>query len=165
MPTPTYTPLATVTLTSTASSVTFSNIPATYRDLILVVNAKNGTTTGTGNLLFQFNSDTGSNYSRVVMEGNGSTASSFSDTTTSAAGAIIAGSTKTYFAPSVIQIMDYSATDKHKTLLSRRNSSDDSVSAAAIRWANTSAITNIYFFPPSGNIATGSTFSLYGIEA
>jgi len=36
MPTNTYTPLATLTLTGSDSSITFTNIPQTYRDLILV---------------------------------------------------------------------------------------------------------------------------------
>jgi len=69
MPTPTYTPLATVTLGSATSSVTFSSIPATYRDLILIFD---GTRTGNNNVQYRFNSDTGTNYSTVIAAGNGS---------------------------------------------------------------------------------------------
>jgi hypothetical protein len=154
-----------VTLGGTASSVTFSSIPATYRDLILVTNVKNGTLGTVSNLLFRFNSDTGSNYSRVLMQGDGSTTVSIADTSTSLAAGVSSGSSSTEFAPSVIQIMDYSATDKHTTVISRRNSSADAVSALAGRWANTAAITTIGILPFDGNFATGSTFSLYGVIA
>jgi hypothetical protein len=34
----TYTPIASITLGATATSVTFSSIPSTYTDLILVMN-------------------------------------------------------------------------------------------------------------------------------
>jgi hypothetical protein len=71
MPTPTYTPLATVTLASTASSVTFSSIPATYRDLVVVHN-NFGTVNNDANSNFRFNGDSGSNYSRVYAFWSGS---------------------------------------------------------------------------------------------
>ena len=60
MPTPTYTPLANVTLGAAASSVTVGSIPATYRDVICVVVAE-GSTTLQGRI--RLNSDTGSAYS------------------------------------------------------------------------------------------------------
>jgi len=72
MPTPTYTPLATVTLGSTAASVTFSSIPATYRDLILIITAQR--TGSPVNVGMRFNGDSGSNYSSVFMTGTGSSA-------------------------------------------------------------------------------------------
>jgi hypothetical protein len=71
----TYEAIATQTLGSAAASVTFSSIPGTYTDLVLVVA---GTlTTGTENIVMQFNGDTGSNYSVTSLLGDGSTASSF----------------------------------------------------------------------------------------
>jgi hypothetical protein len=45
MPTQTYVALASETLATSASSVTFAGIPATYRDLVLIVFA--GTSSGT----------------------------------------------------------------------------------------------------------------------
>jgi hypothetical protein len=57
MPTPTYTPLATVTLGTTAASVTFSSIPATYRDLIFVLSGLGGS----ANITLRYNGDSGSN--------------------------------------------------------------------------------------------------------
>jgi len=69
----TYEPIATTTLTG-GTSYTFTSIPATYTDLVLVVNA--ATASGSSNLAMQFNADTGSNYSFTRIFGNGSSASS-----------------------------------------------------------------------------------------
>jgi hypothetical protein len=67
----TYTPIATTTLGSAATSYTFTSIPTTYTDLILIVNAKNASTgsypkmqVGNGSV------DTGNNYSRTYLTGN-----------------------------------------------------------------------------------------------
>jgi hypothetical protein len=165
MPTPTYTPLATVTLGSSASSVTFSSIPATYRDLILVV-AGEPTSGGGGIGRVRFNSDTGSNYSIVTAEGTGSAAQSGSLTTTFMPfsfhrSTVLDG----FFNPHIIQVMDYSATDKHKSVLLRANASSNGVVMTAGRWANTSAITIVSFTIESGSWDTGSTFNLYGVIA
>ena len=70
----TYIPIATTTLSSTASSVTLSSIPATYTDIVIVCNGQ--TSTGTFDTKLQVNSDTGSNYSSTRLEGSGSAASS-----------------------------------------------------------------------------------------
>jgi hypothetical protein len=156
MPTPTYTPLATITLGSSASSVTFSSIPATYRDLILV--AAGGGFSTTRNVRLRFNSDSGSNYSHVEANGNGSSAASSSATAT----AIVIGAMSEAQSNSVWQILDYSATDKHKSVLTRANIASVAVWMAAERWANTSAITSIQVFATE-NLPIGFTWSLYGI--
>jgi hypothetical protein len=163
MPTPTYTALATRTLTGTASSVVFSTIPATYRDLILVCSGTSSNT-AINSIFVRFNSDTGSNYAYVAMYATAAGAGSGATTLTGAvAGLTISSSVNT----NITQIMDYSATDKHKTVLSRQNSLGDSfVRASTSRWANTAAITSITCFIDTGaNFNSGSTFSLYGIVA
>jgi len=162
MPTPTYTPLATITLGSSASSVTFSSIPATYRDLILVMNFSE-TSTG-GDIRLRYNGDTGSNYSQVYMESTGSSALSGSGTyafhylnqRSRNSGIRIAD---------IIQVMDYSATDKHKTALGRLNNETQDLSAYAYRWANTAAITSIEVLESSVSFTAGSTFNLFGVIA
>lgn len=159
MPKKTYTQINSVTLASSASSVTFSNIPATYRDLILVSNNL-GTANNTGSVV-RFNGDSGSNYSRVFMYGTGSVSSSGADTSTSM-NLVFPRTTVGVFQ---LQIMDYSATDKHKTVLNRTDTSEYVVWASAGRWASTSALTSIYLAPESGSWATGATFNLYGVIA
>lgn len=163
MPTMTYTPLATVTLGSSAASVTFSNIPATYRDLILNVN---GTPTG-GNplVLVRFNSDTGTNYPQVYMwattaaqSGTNAGSGHYITSTSVLAGARFDGN---------VSVMDYSATDKHKTVLSRSGytnaASVQIAESSATRWANTGAITSLAVVASVNNFASGTTFNLYGV--
>jgi hypothetical protein len=157
MPTPTYTPLANLTLGSSASTVTFSSISQAYRDLILVFS---GTTSVDTQIRVRFNSDSGSNYSWVQMFGNGSVAGSVSGTDTSLRGTNF----NTVVGQNTVQIMDYSATDKHKTVLIRRSRDTDTI-AAAERWANTAAITTITLVTNSGTYNSGTTFALYGIVA
>jgi hypothetical protein len=164
MPTATYTPLANVTLGTAVSSVTFSSIPATYRDLIVVVD---GALTGAGGFGLRLNGDTGANYPQVMMRGE-STANSGNDAT----------ATSFYGSWSTVQtvhrykgmwnIMDYSATDKHKTVLLRTGyalPTITSVEAHAGRWANTSAITSLGFFTSANQFAATTRIDLYGVIA
>jgi hypothetical protein len=162
MPTPTYTALATITLASTASSVTFGSIPTTYRDLVVVFSFK---ATAATEPRIRFNGDTGSNYSFVQLGGNGS--STLSNTGTTTGGWITPNSalSTSNFDTTIIQIMDSSATDKQKTYLSRFSPDANYVNALAVRWANTSAITSINAYTTSNAFAIGSTFSLYGVIA
>lgn len=160
MPTPTYDLISSTTLAAATSSVTFSGFPTdgTYRDLVLVVD---GTGTGATNLGLRFNSDSGSNYTYVDMYGNGSTATSGSGTSTFA----YAGVSYTNQGMNIVQIMDYSATDKHKALLARGSTAGNLVIAYASRWASTSAISSIVAFPNGASFSSGSTFNLYGIAS
>lgn len=167
MGTPTYDAIASTTLVSSASSVTFSSldtIAAGYRDLIVVMTPKSLTASGYGGAaVINFNGDSGSNYSYVFMYGDGSTTGSGSGTTT----AIYAGyqennDHKPHF---TAQIMDFSATDKHKSVLTRHGHSSQIVYARAFRWASTSAITSIAVNSSGGDFASGSVFSLYGVIA
>jgi hypothetical protein len=161
MPTPTYIPLATVTLGSLAATVTFSSIPATYRDLILVTNVTHSSNTEL-DLAIRFNGDSGNNYNRVAMTGNGSTAASFSSLNENYLYVLGASTT---ISVATLQIMDYSATDKHKTCLGRGNLTAGRVSAVTNRWASSAAINSISVAVLTGNFLAGSTLSLYGVIA
>ena len=154
--TTTYIALATTTLSSATSTVTFSSIPATYRDLILVYN---GSASGNGDFHLSVNGDTASNYSNVQMAGNGSTAYSSNFTSSG----YYAGQLTADRLAFRVQLMDYSVTDKHKTVLTRADSQTQTM-AFASRWANTAAITTLACRAISVNFAAGSTFSLYGVN-
>ena len=156
MGTPTYTPLATVTLGSSASSVTFGSIPATYRDLILVTNLQ--ASANTYCRLYLNADEVSSNYSRVILYfegGLGSISQTNSDT----------GLTSTStFVNNNWQIMDSSSTNKHKPILGRQGSAQrDIIYMDTIRWANTAAVTTVKLAIATGTFSTGSSFSLYGI--
>jgi hypothetical protein len=64
-----------------------------------------------------------------------------------------------------IQIMDYSATDKHKTILGRGNADGAYTIATANRWANTSAVTSVTLYAAGDAWASGTTVSIYGIAS
>ena len=155
MPTPTYTLIDSVTLGSSASSVTFSGISAAGKgDLVLVFC---GAASSTAAFRIRFNSDTtNTNYNRVYMFGNGSNALSGTQNES------YVGTVGTTQSNNQIQIMDFSSTDKHTTYLSRDNW-DAGTRAQAARWSNTSAITSVGLELNSGTVNAGSTFHLYQI--
>jgi hypothetical protein len=149
-----------VTLGASASSVTFSNIPATYRDLVLVVG---GLASAQANFQLQFNNDTGSNYNWVnALAFSGGAASANEANQTSTENAVIIGSAQSTI---LVNFMDYSATDKHKTILARSHAGTAELRMGAARWADTSAINEIKISLNTGTLSSGSIFSLYGIES
>ncbi len=160
----TYEPIATNTLGSAAANVTFSSIPATYTDLVIVYQAL--AATGNPDMTAQFNGDTGSNYSATRLSGNGTAASSARYTSqTFARFDEFAAATTTAATMGVISIMNYSNTTTNKTLISRSNQAGLGVETFVNLWRNTAAINSIKLAFTSGNIATGAVFTLYGIKA
>ena len=174
---PTYTPIATQTLGSSAASVTFSSIPGTYTDLMLISFAQGQASGGDNRLVLQFNGDTATNYSSTYLIGNGTTASSPRDTNRGQVDNVtqIADSGSSSFSPFIHQMMNYANTTTYKTILQRGNDAGDTTSAyrqvgaSVSLWRSTSAITSIVIKGLGGNSATGfstgSTFTLYGISA
>lgn len=156
----TYTPIATTTLGSAASSYTFSSIPSTYTDLVLIVNASSGAGIS---INCQLNGDTGSNYSYTGLYGNGSSAGSSRASNQTGAYLGYIGSTQIYNV--INHFMNYSNTTTYKTILNRKNQADQYVEADVALWRNTAAINSIKIYPGSGNFDAGSTFTLYGIKA
>jgi hypothetical protein len=152
-----------VTLGATASSVTFSSIPATYRDLIVLAD---GIITSNANIQMRFNSDTGSNYPNVLMRGQSSGIQSATYTPTSVQLTISSVATGNRFTATA-QILEYSVTDKHKNVLNRSGYTNDVSSfvaeATSVSWSNTTAINNIAITTSTSSFAAGSTFSLYGV--
>ena len=155
----TYTPIATQTLGSAAASVTFSSIPQTYTDLVLVVVAPSGN----NNDSLQFNSDTGANYSWTRVYGDGTSAASSRSSNANYIRTTAGDLTNTNSI--LIQIMNYSNSTTNKTVLTRGTNPSVLTIAVAGLWRNTSAITTINYSVATGTFATGSTFTLYGIKA
>jgi hypothetical protein len=122
----------------------------------------NGASSGTSLVGLRFNSDTGTNYSYVLMLGNGSSTDSASGSSQDEARVGVFWSTPNTL---ITQIQDYSATDKNKTLLSRSNNSANRVSATATRWASNNAIHTVSVVNDVSAFTSGTTLSLYGIEA
>lgn len=164
MPLPsTMTPIATNTLTTAAASVTFSNLPQGYTDLVLVSNAGGSTAI---NMWIEVNSDTGTNYSVTRLSGNGTSASS--DRKTSATKFEMTG--QSYVADAIefnaiVQFQNYSNTTTNKTIIGRMNLAAGGVDATVGLWRNTSAINTINVRTSSGTFDSGSSFTLYGVKA
>lgn len=161
----TYEPIATSTLGSTAASVTFSSIPSTYTDLVLIISGRVSSSSGNNVSGLRFNGDSASNYSMVRLTGDGSSAASDRTTTSYAGWCFIANSTTTEFTPVIYNIQNYSNSTTHKTVLGRGSAASSLVSGTCSVWRNTAAITSIEVVQSSTTWVVGSTFTLYGIKA
>jgi hypothetical protein len=163
----TYTQIATNTLGSAASSVTFSSIPGTYTDLVLVGNILGNVGSPTDySIKLTFNNDGTSVYSVTKLTGNGTTASSARSSNV----AYIPAWDQGYFsttAPTTIitNVLNYSNATTYKTALTRGNAAGTATQATVGLWRSTSAITRLDIAAEAGNFGTNTTFSLYGISA
>jgi hypothetical protein len=160
----TYEPIATQTLGSAAASVTFSSIPGTYTDIILVCNPITAVTTG--QIAIRLNGDTGSNYSRIILWGEGTTAGSYRNSNEVYAFTGYYANLWTNPTTVIFHINNYSNATTNKTILGRSSNASQASMASVNLWRSTSAITSIGLTIGDGsNYSTGSTFTLYGIKA
>jgi hypothetical protein len=160
----TYEKIATTTLGSATSSISFGSISSAYTDLRLSVVLKN---VSSDNPILRLNSDTGSNYSRVTIRGTGSAASS---SNSASVGSINLGynfhGASAQFAFYTIDLFAYTGS-AFKTLLFT-SSEDENGSGNVLRgvglYRSTSVISTITLSNFSGNnFDTGTTATLYGI--
>lgn len=162
----TYEPIATQTLASAATSITFSSIAASWTDLKIVITAFGSG--GNAYLGVRFNSDTATNYSGTLLRGNGATASSASATSANQIDVIYDGVAGTAI-PALFNIDVFSYTGStNKTILARTSgdrTSGGQVGALVGLWRNTAAITTIDLIARNWNFGIGTTATLYGIKA
>lgn len=156
----TYEPIATQTLGSAAASVTFSTIPGTYTDLVLVATGTN--TTSAQNVLLRFNGDSTALYSRTFIYGDGTSAVSSRDSGQTSIGLFYYGTGQ---AVGIAHVMNYANTTTNKTVISRSNDAASTTNAVVSLYRNTAAITSITLLAASTTLAAGSIFTLYGIKA
>jgi hypothetical protein len=157
-------PIATYTATTTQSQVTFNSIPQTYTGLRLVASVNDSNYYE----MLRFNNDTSGStlYSRTILSGDGSTASS---SRSSNANAWYFGSevnTSTYAFNSV-DIMNYSSSSIYKSgIVHQESVTYPYVGLISYLYRSTSPITRIDIYAPTTNsIAIGNTYTLYGIKA
>ena len=164
MATATYIPIATQTLGSAASSITFSSIPGTYTDLRLVLTC---TASAAYTVTLRFNSDSGSNYSVTTLIGSGSAASSANQTSQTQMYGLgyVSGVSTTVPSMATYDIFSYAGAT-YKTVLMNGatdfNGSGDVENIVGL-WRSTSAITSISIQLTSGNLSTGTIATLFGI--
>lgn len=155
----TYDPIATSTVSgSSTSTISFSSIPSTYTDLVVM---SNGGLASGGGYAVRFNGDTSSIYSRTFLFGNGSSAGSGRSTSTYPLYVTSDGANQT----SIWNIMNYSNTTTFKTMLTRGNGASENTIAFACLWRSTSAINQVEIICPGTNFTSGFTATLYGIKA
>ena len=162
----TYEPIATTTLGSSTASVTFSSISGTYTDLVLIFNG--GITTADYAIRIRFNGDSGSNYSRTAISGYGTGAGSDRASNVTGLNVFMGFSgipANTLDTSGIAHIQNYSNSTTYKTVISRSGNAARSAEAQVGLWRSTSAITSIVIDTGSGNLYSGSTFTLYGIKA
>ena len=161
--TATYALIQSQTLGSATATVTFSSIPATYTDLILVGNIVGQS--ATGGLQARLNSDSTSNYSYTALNGDGSSATSTRGSNQTEASISFSNST-TVPSTFITQIIDYSNATTLKTLLSRSSSNGNTLAYVNL-WRKTPEVVNRIDIITSGGytLNIGTTLRLYGIQA
>jgi len=153
----TYEPIETKTLGSPVDTVTFSSIPGTYTDLVLIASI-----TSDGAVVLRFNGDSGTTYGYTQMWGGtpysqrGVNASDFYFTNASQVVGVNV---------SQVNVHGYANTTTFKSVLtSSKDARYDRNYAIVGQWRSTAAITSISLLA-DGNFATGAIFTLYGIKA
>jgi len=170
----TYESIATVTVGSGgAANVEFTSIPATYTHLQVRGIARTAKASAPDVLRIRFNSDTGNNYARHLLYGDGTSAlaAGAGSGNLMSLGTIGANnSTADAFSGHIIDVLDYKDTNKYKTLralngFSNNTSSNEEISLTSGLWQNTNAITSILIFADSAsNLSQYTQFALYGIK-
>jgi hypothetical protein len=176
-----YDALATVTLSASASSVTFTGIPSEYKHLQIRGIHRTTGAYNVGDVYMRVNGDSGSNYANHILVGDGtSAAAGGGGNRTSVMGydyynSIGATGLANAFATCIIDILDYANTSKYKTMrfLEGRefnsNNTDGRVYFESGLWMNTGAITSITFSALNGagaaaSLDTNTTFALFGVR-
>jgi hypothetical protein len=161
--------LETISLTQTATSVVFDNIPQTgYTDLKIDFSIRTSVSQINDNVFFSFNGST-SNFSARWFYGGGT--SGVGNSTNARIAGFGNGNTATAdtFGSSSVYISNYTS-GNNKPYLSdavlETNGGTAYQGFISGLWSNSSAITSITLTPESGpNFLAGSTFSLYGVAA
>jgi hypothetical protein len=168
-----YFALATIQLSATTASITFSGIPSDYqhleiRSMLRTTGSNNG---GTGSTL-NFNADTNlANYTYHRLLGNGSSISTYGQ----ASGdypifTVAGGSLSNSFGSAIVRIPDYASAVKFKTAAVRNAVDFNNTSPSAVvghysqTWRNTAPITTITIIPASESLATNSIITLFGVK-
>ena len=163
--------LETTTLTSSASSVTFSGLGAysDYKHLQIRWVGRGDASVTYSNAAMRVNGDAGSNYAKHDLRGDGSSVSSNGSAGGSSfyiGNVPFGSSTANAFGAAVIDILDFASTSKNTTF---RVLSGDTiapqVTLSSGLYVSTSAVTSVTMFASftaGRNWDTNSRFSLYG---
>lgn len=159
----TYEPIEAKTLSATTSTVTFSSIPQTYTDLVLVVTGVTDHSNSGARGYIRFNGDTAQNYGGLYLQWDNSSQVGGSDTTEAYLSYGRMGNSG--ISTAEINIMSYTNTSVFKSCVTRQSSSDAAHSRLTFNvWRSTSAINSITLVADD-NYVSGTTLNLWGIKA
>jgi hypothetical protein len=165
----TYDPIAKYVTTATTSSYTFTSIPQTYTDLILILNGLTDTNDRTFYMRVGNGSvDSGSNYTYTnMLVYSGGVVGQSSGATADNRMFISSSSTNTNNGQVVAELAEYKNTSIYKTAVSREATMGTTTTAGLIvpTWKSTAAIDTLQVLVSGGNFASGFTMSLYGRKA
>jgi hypothetical protein len=165
----TYEPIATSTVTgSAATDITFSSIPSTYTDLVLVCFIRSTRTLAYGVMSLRTNGNTSSVYNNIKFFG--ADGSQGVNGTSFELGPIASdhATASNIFSPCIIHFNNYANTTTHKTIIgeTKNNNYQYGVQLSVGTFRSTSAIDTIRVYDGyGGNLAVGTTATLYGITA
>jgi hypothetical protein len=167
-----YESIATVTLSSNSSSITFSSIPQTYKHLqVRALSRDNRSGTAINNYHLQLNGDGGTNYSVQSLFTDGSTVTGAADPDLTKTDYFIqpsANTTSGVFAVSIWDILDYSDTNKYKTIRAfggYDNNGAGRINFSGASWRSTSGVTSLTFTNSGNNsFIQYTSYALYGIK-
>jgi hypothetical protein len=158
-----YDALATVTLSASASSISFAGIPSGYKHLQIRYSL---TAAAPADTTIRFNGDTSAAYSSHLLRGNGAAAQAYSYTSQTSAYVQFNIGHNTSVA--VIDILDYQNTNKNKTIRSLagwdNNAINGEIDLWSGAWYNTSAVTSLVLTAVTTTFSTNSIFALYGVK-
>ena len=174
----TFESIATATADASGSAtITFSNIPQNYAHLQVRGFIRSDKSADTNaDLYLYLNGDTSANsYTRHHIRGNGATASSLGwgngGSAPVAGEAPAASSAANVFGATIIDILDYTNTNKNTNVRTLHGDDQNSGSSASnvwftsSLWLNTNAVTSLTFtLQASTNFVQYSSFALYGIR-
>jgi hypothetical protein len=167
--------LETTTLTTSASSVTFSGLGAysDYKHLQIRVSLRSTISSNESNGRIRFNGDTTtSNYRSHLLAAGTSLTGVISTTVTGQSGVYLDGfltgatSPANSFSAGVIDVLDAFSTTKYTTIRSLHGSAQSfyRINLTSGLWLNTNPLTSITIEDAGVNFAIGSRFSLMGVK-
>lgn len=157
-----------------SNGITFTNIPQTYQDLMIVVQYRSQVSAATDGLYLYADNVTNGNYSSTWLTGNGTTASSSriqNDFYGSSVGLVPgANATSGIFAVATTHILNYRNTSTFKTAITRvaadaNGSGTTYLTASLLRGTGAITSTGLFVYGGASNLTSGSTATLYGIRS
>lgn len=161
----TYEQIASNTLSSSTATVTFSSIPQTYTDIVVITKLLAATA---GDIRLNFNNDTANNYNRVILSGDTTTTYNSSAYSQAFARFNYASALRTTepYSMYFLEINQYRNPNMNKAIYSRGGRPGEGNDYMVNMWNSTAAINRIDFSMDfSRSFAAGSYFALYGISA